>query len=242
MRILHRRVSVAVFTSQSLVSSIQAADKTRVLNFIDIDINGTLTMKHLDVRIEREVIGEGDEILLDLFCWSHKPERQTTCLVSDYRILPRPVWVLEEGELVEGGPDVAGRPRIGVVVPGAANLAGRLENGEGNPFLLQLRSNTESTEASTHNKGIVPLDPINFLSFGVTKPLEDGGKKQGGEKEADWEGEQPGKQGKPCHEEEEGECPVDEGSVDRVAHPPLTPSSLFASAPVIFPSYTRRML
>ena len=74
MRILLRRVAVAVITSQSLVSSSQVADRTRVLNLIDIDINGTLTMNHLDVRIEREVIGKGDEILLDLFCWSHKPE------------------------------------------------------------------------------------------------------------------------------------------------------------------------
>ena len=75
MRILHRRVSVAVLTSQSLVSSIQAADRTRVLNFVDNEsILLTLTMNHLDVRIEREVIGKRDEILLDLFCWSHKPE------------------------------------------------------------------------------------------------------------------------------------------------------------------------
>ena len=31
-------------------------------------------MIHLDVWIEREMISKGDKILLDLFCWSHKPE------------------------------------------------------------------------------------------------------------------------------------------------------------------------
>ena len=38
MKILHRRVWVAVLTSQSLVSSFQVADRTRVLNYIDITL------------------------------------------------------------------------------------------------------------------------------------------------------------------------------------------------------------
>ena len=108
----------------------------------------------------------------------------------DHRILPRPVWVLEEGELVEGGPDIAGCPRIGVVMPGAADFIGRLQNGKWNPFFLQLCSNAKSTEASTHNKDVVPLDPIHSLSFGAIKSIEDGSKKQGAEKEDGWQREQ----------------------------------------------------
>lgn len=136
----------------------------------------------------------------------------------DIRVLPGPVWILKEGELVKGCPDIAGCPRVGVVVPGATNLAGRLENGEGNTFLLQLRSNTESTETSAHNKGIVLFNPIHFLSFDAPKPIEDGSKNQGKEKEDDWQREQSGKQGNHCQYEEEGKCPVDEDSIDWVAH------------------------
>ena len=45
-------------------------------------------MNHLDVRIEREVIGKGDKIFLDLFCWSHKPEDHTSyfSLISAYNL------------------------------------------------------------------------------------------------------------------------------------------------------------
>ena len=128
----------------------------------------------------------------------------TTFRMLDIRVLPGPVRILKEGELVKGCPDIAGCPRVGVVVPGATNLAGRLENGEGNTFLLQLRSNTESTETSAHNKGIVLFNPIHFLSFGAPKPIEDGSKNQGKEKEDDWQREQSGKQGNHCQYEEEG--------------------------------------
>ena len=74
-------------------------------------------------------------------------------------------------------------------MPGAPNLTGSLKNGEGNAFLLQLCSNAESTEASTHNKGIVPLDPFHFLAFAAPKPVDEGSKKQGEEKEHNWQGE-----------------------------------------------------
>ena len=105
--------------------------------------------------------------------------------------LPGPVWVLKEGELVEGRPNIAGCPRIRVVVPGSADLTGSLENGEGNTFLLQLCSNAESAEASTHNKGIVPIYPFHPLAFAASKPVGNSSKKQQGkEKEDDWQREQ----------------------------------------------------
>ena len=62
----------------------------------------------LDVGIKVVFPREGLQVLLDLLGGGHKPG---------------PVRVREEGELVERGPHVTRAPRVGVMMPGATNIA-----------------------------------------------------------------------------------------------------------------------
>ena len=135
IRILHRNVSRPVVTSQLLVSSSQVADRTRVLNYFHdmlvASYSRTIMIDHLDVRIKIEVMAERDQVLFDFLCWSDKPEKKlctSHVLLPEVANPPRPVWILEERELVEGCPHIAGGSRIRVVLPGASHIRSCLEN------------------------------------------------------------------------------------------------------------------
>ena len=74
---------------------------------------------------------------------------------------PGPVRVGEESYLVEGGPDITGTARICVVVPGTANLWGRLQYGERHSMLLQFGSGNESTDSGSDNNGVISVPIVD---------------------------------------------------------------------------------
>ena len=80
-------------------------------------------------------------------------------------------------------------------MPGASNLTGSLKDGEGDAFLLQLCSDTESTEACSYNKGIVPLNPVHFLVSASPKPMNNASKQHGQEEDGGGQRDQSPQQG-----------------------------------------------